>query len=212
MRIRGGMAFGFRLAASGGMPGMDVLCTLEAEVRHAAVVLRFHGLEPEAYVVAEVVAGMHASYEPAGDVRQQRDASRAGRPLAELELVDLIARLAAEQLRERALRAAKEVDRDDVRLRDDVERPVLLRDARQEARRMNAALRREADQAAGALAVTPDRRDDEDRPVEPRYELREVAQAAKCATRSFTPWSLCASRRADILRISRRAAWLSERI
>src|SRR5437764_6241535 len=206
MRIRGS-------AMSGGVPGVNVFCTLEAEVEGTASVLSLSRFEPEAHVIAQVEAVQYVADEPAWRVGQDRGSVWTFGPVGQLELVDLVARLAAEQLGEVALGLTQEVDDDRVCGCYDVERAVHLRYAHEEARRVDAALGREADQAAVALAVARDRGDDEHRPVQPGHQLREVAgaQAAKSATRSLTPASTC-SRRADIVCISRSAGSLSDRI
>src|SRR3954447_11617957 len=162
-------------------------------------------------MVPEVEAVEHAAGEPARDITQDRDSLGARRPRAELELVDLVAGLPAEQRRELAVRGTQEVDDHRIGGSDHVVGAVLLGDADQEPRRMDAALRGEADQATAALAVGADGGDDEHRRVEPADQLLEglLAQAAKSATRSRTPWSECPSRRCERVAISRSAGRLS---
>src|SRR4051794_15640909 len=196
------------------MPWLDRFHGLETEIDPTAPIFGGNGLEPEPQVVTEVEAVEHAAREPARRRSKDGDALRPLRPVAELELVDLVARLAAEQLRQLALCRTEEVHDDRVRLADHVECAVLLRDAREEARRLDAALRCEADQAAGPLAIDADGGDYVHRPVQAADELLEVAlaQAAKSATRSRTPWSVCDSSLRVIASIRRIAAKLSDRI
>ena len=81
------------------------------------------------------------------------------------ELVDLVAGLAAEQLRQLRLLLGHEVHAEQLGALRDPVGAVLVREADEEARRVDARLGREADQAAGALAVRA-RGDDEHRVVE----------------------------------------------
>ena len=81
------------------------------------------------------------------------------------ELVDLVAGLAAEQLGQLRLLLGDEVHAEQLGALRDAVGAVLVREADEEARRVDARLGGEADQAAGALAVRA-RRDDEHRVVE----------------------------------------------
>src|SRR3954469_16769660 len=177
----------------------------------AAAVLCFERLEPEPEVVAEPEALEHASREPAGHVVEHRDPLRALAPVTKLELVELVAGLAAEQFGQIPLSAPQEVHDDSRRAADHVERAVLLRDADEKAWRVDARLRREADQAAAALTVGRERGDDEHRRVEPADEFLEClfVQAAKSVTRSRTPWSVWVSRRLPSVFSNRQAGVLS---
>src|SRR4051794_25180868 len=109
--------------------------------------------------MTDVVAEPHALDDPPGEparaVGQQRDPLGARRPVAAGELVDVVAGLAAEQLDDASGLLRNEVNdkRIAATLLEQARRPVLVRHADQEARRVDAALRREADEAAVALAA-----------------------------------------------------------
>src|SRR5689334_15422651 len=109
------------------MPGLDWFHVLKAEVERAAAVLGSDRLEPQSEVVTEVQAVHDASAEPTGNTCKHWDSRRPLGPLAELELVDLVARLTAKQLGEPALAATQEVDDDGIGLADHVERAIDLR-------------------------------------------------------------------------------------
>src|SRR3954469_3920941 len=194
-----------------GVPRIDRLHGLETEVDRAAAVLRLDRLEQLRNGGHPIETLQNPSREPARHVVQDGDSEGAFAPPAELEFVDLVARLTAEQLGQVALRGAEKVDHDRLRTLDRVEGAVLLGDAGDEARRLHAALRGEADEAAVTLTAVPDHGDDEHRRVEPRDQLFEglLSQAAKSATTSVTPWSMLEKSLSVIVAISRRAGRFS---
>ena len=57
---------------SGGVPGVNVFCTLEAEVEGTASVLCLSRFEPEAHVIAQVEAVQYVADEPAWRFGQDR--------------------------------------------------------------------------------------------------------------------------------------------
>src|SRR3954453_9751522 len=116
-------------------------------------------------MVAAVHPLEHAAGEAVGAAVEQRRPAGARAPGAALELVDLVAGLAAEQL-DQVLRLRRhEVDREQLGPDRDAVGAVLVREADDEAGWVDARLRGEADQAARALAARA-RGDDEHRVVE----------------------------------------------
>src|SRR5215218_11393490 len=102
-------------------------------------------------VIADVDALEDAPGEPVLTALEHGQPARALVPLAVLELVDLVAGLGAEQLRE-VLRALRhEVHGEQLGALRHAERVVLVGEARDEPRGVYGALRREPDEAAGAL-------------------------------------------------------------
>ena len=151
---------------------LDPLCAVEAELAALLVGLGRDRLEQVAGVVAEVDPLDDPAHEAVRALVEQRHAVRAGLPGAALELVHLVAGLAAEQLGEVGRVRRHEVDRHRAGAQRDAVRAVLVRDPREEPGRVDARLGREPDQAAGALAVRRDGRD-EHRVVELGDQLLE---------------------------------------
>ena len=118
----------------------DVLDGLEGEQLVTGLDARVERLEHEADVVAEVVTGADVAREPARAAVEDRQPARTGVPFAARELVDLVARLAAEQLRELDLRARHEMHGERVDVAREAVGPVLAREARHEARRIGCCI------------------------------------------------------------------------
>src|SRR3954452_6451734 len=130
-------------------------------------------LEDHRVVVARVDALDDPPDEPVREALDDRHALRALVPVAALELVDLVAGLRAEQLGDVLAVGGNEVHAEVLGALRDPVRAVLVREAREEARRLDADLRREPDEAAGALPVAGDRGHDEHRVVELAHERVE---------------------------------------
>src|SRR3954453_2368083 len=154
------------------VPGVDPTCAVEGKFLEAGAAMGFKRVEEEADVVAEVVAGEDGAGETVVALVQDRDAAGALMPLALGKLVDLVAGLAAEQLGEVLGAVGNEVEGDRVGRASDPAGAVLLGEADEEARRIDAALAGEADEAAGDLAAGA-RRGDEHRVVEAPDEFVE---------------------------------------
>src|SRR5215204_3158111 len=151
--------------SSGFVSGIYPLCTMERELVRLGAALSGHGLEQERVVIAGVEALDHAADEAVRAGVEQRRAARPGAPRAALELVDLVARLAAEELGELRLLRGDEVDAEQLGVAAHAVGAVLVREADEEPRGVDARLRGEADQAARALAAGR-HGDDEHRVVE----------------------------------------------
>ena len=95
---------------------------------------------------------MIVSREPVAAV-EDRCTVRTFVPAALCELVDLVAGLLAEQFGEIPLIRTQQVHDEPLRVLRDTVRVVRFRDAHEPPRRIDAALRVEADEATGALAV-----------------------------------------------------------
>ena len=109
------------------------------------------------------------------------------------ELVDLVAGLAAEQLRQLRLLLGDEVHAEQLGALRDAVGAVLVREADEEARRVDARLGGEADQAAGALAVRA-RGDDEHRVVEVADQRVERRARSRVPRQDHAPLALEAER------------------
>ncbi len=153
--------------------GLDSTRPVEAELALRRARVRLDRVEQVAGVVAELEAGEDAAREPAVAFVEQRHAVGAGPPARPCELVDIVARLAAEQLDELAGGLRHEMHRQRTRLARDPVGEVLDRDADEEARRLDARLSGEADQAAGA-PLAGDGRDDVHRVVQRSGQLVEA--------------------------------------
>src|SRR3954470_2448312 len=150
---------------SGLVPGLDPLRAVEGELVGVGPALRQHRLEQDRVVIAGVEPVEHAADEAVRAGVEQRRAAGAGLPPDARELVDLVAGLAAEQLRQLGLLLGYEVDAEQLGTARDPVGAVLVREADEEARRVDARLGGEADQAARALALRAGG-DDEHRVVE----------------------------------------------
>src|SRR4051794_13582117 len=146
------------------MTGFDPLRAVEGEVLLAPGA-RGDGLEQEELVIAGVEAVDHAPHEPALAALEDRQPLGPVVPLAVRELVDLVAGLAAEELGQVGGVGRDAMDRQRGRVAAPAMRAVLAREADREARRIDAGLRGEADEAAEALFAGAGR-DDEHRVLE----------------------------------------------
>src|SRR4051812_24715360 len=133
--------------------GLDALGAVEAELLGGRALLGGDRLDQEAVMVAEVGALEHPADEPVDAGFDDRRALGPLVPRDAGELVDLVPGLAAEQLGELRRLGGHEVHAEHRRLAGHAERAVLDRQADEEARRVDRALRREPDQAPGALAA-----------------------------------------------------------
>src|SRR5829696_9836147 len=88
-------------STSGLVAGIDALRAVERELLGVRPPLGQHGREQEDVVVARVDPLEHATHEAVRARVEQRRALGTGAPGAVLELVDLVARPPAEQLRQR---------------------------------------------------------------------------------------------------------------
>jgi hypothetical protein len=114
--------------------------------------MNLDGFEQEADMVAELDVVAYVSGKPAAELSQHRGLPRGGFPCATGELVDLVAGLAAEQLRE-FLRVVRDgMDDEGLGVAGDAIGPVLHRQAGQKAGRADRHLRGEANQTARAVA------------------------------------------------------------
>src|SRR3954449_5923987 len=138
---------------SGFVPRLDALGAVEGELRARGSVLRHHGLEQEGVMVARVEGLDDPAHEPVAAALDDRRALGPLVPVHLRELVDLVPGLAAEQLGEVVRVGRDEVHGERARPAGDAEGPVLVRQARQEARWVDRGLRPEPDQAARALAA-----------------------------------------------------------
>ena len=105
-------------------------------------------LEKKSDVVAQGMAIHDPPREPQRTLDEQRLASRALVELPPRELVDLVARLAAEELRQVKAAGGDEVNSEMRRAFGRLERGVLHRKAHEEPRRIDARLGRKAEQAS----------------------------------------------------------------
>src|SRR3954470_3630350 len=147
------------------MAGIDISCLLKAELPGLLSVAPGDRLEEVAYVVAEVDAAQDPADEDVGYAVEDRHAFRAVVPRPLGELVDLVARLASEQLGQVPRVGGYLMDGQHRRTLGDSERAVLDRQADEEAGRMDRTLGCESHEAAVAL-FTGDGRDDEHRVLE----------------------------------------------
>src|SRR3954449_7030737 len=154
-------------------PRLDALGAVEGELLLLGLALTADGLEDDRVVVAGGEPLDDPPDEPVRQAGDDRAPLRPLGPLAPLELVDLVAGLAAEQLGDLLAVGRDEVHAEVLGALGDLEGVVLVRQPGQEARRVDADLRGEADEAAGALPVPGDRRDDEHRVVELAHERGE---------------------------------------
>ena len=127
-------------------------------------------------MVAGVEALEHTAGEPVLAAVEDRDAVDVA-PRGALELVHLVSGLAAEQLGQVLGVGGNGVHAQHLRVTAVAERAVLVREADDEARRVDAGLGREPDQAPQRLAVARSRRDDEHRVLEIADEALEVVHA-----------------------------------
>src|SRR4051812_16308060 len=156
---------------------LDPAGAVEGELVERRAVVGGNRIEEEADVVAKLLAGDDPPSEPVVALGEDRHPRRPLAPLATGELVDFVAALAAEQLGQLAGRSGDEVDREGIGSAGDPAGPVLLRNADEEAGRVDAALGGEADEAAGQLALGPGR-GDEHRVVEVTYQVVEGLRGA----------------------------------
>src|SRR5919201_4576804 len=147
------------------MPGLDPLGAMERELPGGGAAVRGDGLEEEPFVVARVQAPDDASDEPVRAALDDRYAAGTLVPGAVRELVDLVARLPAEQVGEVAGVGRHPVHRQVLGAATQPIGPVEVREAHEEPRGVDARLGGEADQAPRPLTVHG-RRDDEHRVVE----------------------------------------------
>lgn len=124
-------------------------------------------------MVAERVAGLDGGGEPVVAVVEDGKAMRAFVPGAVSELVCVVAGLTAEELRQLSGGGGDEVDGHGVGLLSEPGGAVLVRQADEEPRWIDAALGGEADQAAGELLALAGG-DDEHRVVKLADQLLEV--------------------------------------
>src|SRR5436190_13934527 len=89
--------------SSGWMPGLDLAQVALRQLHDRPATMRALRLEDAADMVAEIDPVDDAAEEPGRGVGQDRRAVVGRRPPAAGELVDLVARLAAEELRQAAL-------------------------------------------------------------------------------------------------------------
>src|SRR3954453_18533544 len=157
----------------GPVPRLDPLRAVEGELLLLGLALAADGLEDDRVVVAGGEALDDPPDEPVRQAGDDRAPLRPLVPLAPLELVDLVAGLPAEQLGDLLAVRRDEVHAEVLGALGDLEGVVLVRQPGQEARRIDADLRREADEAARALPVAGDGRDDEHRVVELAHERGE---------------------------------------
>ena len=134
-------------------------------------------------VIAKVETLDDSSDEPGHGAVEYRDAGRTFGPGASLELVDLVAGLAAEQLDDVVSLASKDVHGEVSGGFGDAPRSVLDRDRHEESRRVDARLGGESNDAAGALA-TGRRRDDVERRVGPGHQVADRIAHRDAAPRS----------------------------
>ena len=161
-----------RRVLSGLVTGIDPLGAMERELVLRARAGRDR-LQEIGVVVAGVEALQHTAGEPVLAAVEDRDAVHVA-PRRALELVHLVAGLAAEQLGEVLGVGGHRVHTEHRRVPAVPERAVGVREADDEARRVDAGLGGEADQAAERLAVGRARRDDEHRVLEIADEAIEV--------------------------------------
>src|SRR4051794_16737604 len=152
--------------------GLDPLGSVEREGRVRLTRLALDRLEQEAPVIAELDPLDDPAGKPVLKRRQDRHALGSRPPVDALELVERIASLATEQLGQLGRLRCDEVHGEHACPAGDAKRVVLVRQAGEEARRMDRDLRGEADQAAGAFLARR-RGDYEHRVVELRDELGE---------------------------------------
>jgi hypothetical protein len=136
-------------------------------------IVRDARLEEESDVIAELDASKHKALEPGAAFVENWQPTGPVVPLAPSQLVDFIPRLATEEAREWYLIREQQVDSESLSIVREPPRPVLDRETNEEARRVDAAVRGKADEAAITL-LTSARRDHEHRIVESASELGEV--------------------------------------
>lgn len=129
-------------------------------------------------MITEVVALEHHADEPVLALHQDRNPAVAFAPLAQIELVDLVARPATEQLGEVLGRGGNEVDRYLGSLHRHAAGAVGGREAEEEAGRLDAALCREPDQAASSLTAGTADGGDEHRVVQVAHQRVELVPDA----------------------------------
>jgi len=149
------------------VPGVEAPHGLEAEgAQRFRPVLQIVEVDDEQLMITTVVHVVtHSSDDAVREAIQQRNAVASGAPRAAIEFVDGVAGLLSEQLGEIAIVGLREVQREGARPLRDAVGVVHLRDPHRPPRWVDAALRVEAHEASGQLAV---RRggDDEHRLVE----------------------------------------------
>src|ERR687885_1371064 len=155
------------------VPRLDALRAVEGELLLLGLALAADRLEDDRVVVAGDEALDDPPDEPVRQPGDDRHAVRALVPLAAGELVDVVAGLTPEQLGDLLAVGRDEMDAEVLRAPGDTVGAVLVRQAGEEPRRLDADLRREADQAPRALAVAGYRRDDEHRVVQLAHERGE---------------------------------------
>ena len=141
------------IAALRRVPRLDPLRAVERELVLLGLALGGDRLEDSASWSPPRIRSQDPRGEPVRQVVEDRQARGPLVPGAAGELVDLVAGLAAEELGEVLAVLGHEVDREVLGPLGDAVRAVLVREPDEEARRVDADLRREADQAARALAV-----------------------------------------------------------
>src|SRR5438477_3039485 len=166
---------------SGLVAGLDALRRLEAQRAGGRLVVDAGlGLDDEGDMVAHVEPADDGPGDPALHPVEDGDAARPGPPRAALELVDLVAGLAAEQLGQAAVVVGQPVDGEHRRRRRHREGVVRLRHAGQDPGRVDAALRPEADEAARAAPVRRDGGDDDHGGVEAGGQPAQLRLAIRC--------------------------------
>src|SRR3954462_14816039 len=186
------------------VPRLDALRAVEGELLLLGLPLSADGVEEEGVVAAGDEALDDPPDEPVRQAGDDRDPLRPLVPLAPLELVDLVAGLPAEQLGDLLAVRRDEVHAEVLGALGDLEGVVLVRQPGQEARRVDADLRREADEAARALPVVRHRRDDEHRVVELAHERGERLDDVVGGGHVRESYPLCrSSRRSPPRRVSR---------
>src|SRR3954454_15389302 len=131
----------------GFVPPLVPLRAVEGELLLLGLALAADRLENDRVVVARDEAFDDPPDEPVRQPGDDRDPVRPLVPLASRELVDLVAGLAAEELGDLLAVGGDEVDAEVLGALGDAIGVVLLRQAGEEARRLDADLRREADEA-----------------------------------------------------------------
>ena len=170
-----------RALTSGFVAGFDPLRAVERELVLVGAGLRRDGLEQEGVVVAAVGAPEDAADEPVRAGVEERHPARSLVPRAARGLVDLVPGLAAEELRQRLRIRRDAVDAEQLRVPAATVRAVVVRQADDEPRRIDAHLGGEADQAAQRLLVRAGR-DDEHRVLQVTDERAERGATSTAAT------------------------------
>ncbi|CAO5259714.1 exported hypothetical protein [Frankia sp. AgKG'84/4] len=150
-------------ARSGRVARAHVPDVLEAELVERAGGGTVDRFEDERRVIAHLTADPDRTGEPRARLLEDRQVEGTLPPGAPGELVDLVAGLLAEERRELLSGGVEQVHREVIGVAGDAMGVVGPRDAHQVARRLDAALGVESDEATATLPTLRDRRDNRHR-------------------------------------------------